>query len=117
MFIFDESKAVTPTASARIQRWPLMLSDYTYHFRHMTNSFTTAVTIAKLKSRFATLGLPVQLVTDNGPSFTSEEFAEFLLMNGIKHITTAPYHLGSNGLAERAVQTLKRGLKMISEGS
>ena len=83
----------------------------------MTNSSTTAVTIAKMRSSFATLGLPEQLVTDNGPSFTSEEFAEFLQMNGIKHTATAPYHPGSNGLAERAVQTLKRGLKMISEGS
>ena len=84
---------------------------------HMTNFSTTAVTIAKMRSSFATLGLPEQYVTNNGPSFTCEEFAEFLRMNGIKHITTAPYHLGSNGLAERAVQTLKRGLKMISEGS
>ena len=84
---------------------------------HMTNSSATAVTIAKMRSSLATLGLPEQLVTDNGPSFTSEEFAEFLQMNGIKHTTTAPYHPGSNGLAERAVQTLKRGLKMISEGS
>ena len=83
----------------------------------MTNSSATAVTIAKMRSSLATLGLPEQLVTDNGPSFTSEEFAEFLQMNGIKHTTTAPYHPGSNGLSERAVQTLKRGLKMISEGS
>ena len=70
-----------------------------------------------MRSSFATLGLPEQLVTDNGPSFTSEEFALFLQMNGIKHITTAPYHPGSNGLAERAVQTLKSGLKKIAEGS
>ena len=70
-----------------------------------------------MRSSFATLGLPEQLVTDNGPSFTSEEFALFLQMNGIKHITTAPYHPGSNGLAERAVHTLKSGLKKIAEGS
>ena len=71
----------------------------------------------KDRSSFATLGLPEELVTDNGPSFTSEEFAKFQRMNGIKHITTAPYHPGSNGLAERTVQTIKRGLKMISQGS
>ena len=31
MFIFEDSKAVPPTGSARIQRWALALSGYTYH--------------------------------------------------------------------------------------
>ena len=57
----------------------------------MTNTLTSLVTIEKMRSSFATLGLPEQLVTDNEPSFTSEEFALLLQMNGIKHITTASY--------------------------
>ena len=51
------------------------------------------------------------MVTGNGPSFTSEEFRTFMSQNGIVHVTTAPYHPSSNGLAERAVQTFKQGLK------
>ena len=31
--------------------------------------------------------------------------------NGIKHITSAPYHPSSNSQAKRAVQTLKLGIK------
>lgn len=38
-------------------------------------------------------------MTDNGPSFTSNDLKLFSAKNGIKHITTAPYHPSSNGQA------------------
>ena len=47
----------------------------------------------------------------------SEEFEAFLKSNGIKHSTSAAYHPASNGLAERAVQTLKNGLKKVRDGT
>ncbi len=66
---------------------------------------------------FAQFGLPITIVTDNGSSFTSEEFSTFLAKNGISHITSAPYHPSSNGLAERTVQSLKQGLKKLTQGT
>ena len=78
---------------------------------HLMQSISSAKTIKKLHMVFATHGLPQKVVTDNGSSFTSEEFRTFMSDNGITHVTTAPYHPSSNGLAERAVQTVKRGLK------
>ena len=78
---------------------------------HQMQSITSANTIEKLRAVFATHGLPRKVVTDNGSSFTSEEFRSFMSENGITYVTTAPYHPSSNGLAERAVQTFKRGLK------
>ena len=70
-----------------------------------------------LRHIFSQLGLPEQIISDNGPTFTSTEFKDFLQKNGVKHVTSAPYHPASNGLAERAVQILKKGLKKCKEGT
>ena len=78
---------------------------------------TSSATIEKLRIAFATHGLPEIVVTDNGSNFASKEFEDFLKQNGIRHIRTAPYHPASNGLAERAVQTFKEGMKKMSGGS
>ena len=52
-----------------------------------------------------------QLVLDNGPQFSSVEFATFLARNGVKHIRSFPYHPSTNGLAEHFVHTLKQAMK------
>ena len=81
------------------------------------SSVSSAVTITQLKALFATFGLPEQLVSDNGPAFTSSEFASFMNHNGIRHMTSAPFHPSSNGLAERAVQSFKEGVKKLDGGN
>ena len=81
------------------------------------HSTTSTATITVLRKLFAAYGLPLQVVTDNGPQFVSAEFAEFMRGNGIKHIKSAPYHPATNGLVERFVQSLKQALKTnISSG-
>ena len=47
----------------------------------------------------------------------SAEIKDFFAKNGIRHITSTSYHPASNGLAERAVQNIKRGLKKTTGGS
>ena len=61
--------------------------------------FTTtgASTINALRFPFSAYGLPEQLVSDNGPQFTSYTFKEFLKVNGIANILWAPYNPCSNG--------------------
>ena len=49
---------------------------------------TSVSNIIKLRSLFATHGIPEQLVSDNGSDFQSEEFKQFTTQNGIKHIFT-----------------------------
>ena len=84
---------------------------------HVMSSSTSSATIGNLRVTFAQLGIPRSIVTDNGPCFVSAEFKQFLSKNGITQITSAPYHPSSNGLAERAVQTVKQGIKKLHEGT
>ena len=54
-------------------------------------SRTSFKTIEALRSLFAKYHLPEQVVSDNVPQFTCEEFPDFMEANGIKHIFSAPY--------------------------
>lgn len=76
---------------------------------------TTDTTISAFKDYFCTWGIPVSLVTDNGPSFCSSNFERFLTEYGVRHIRTAPYHPASNGAAENAVRTFKKKYKILLE--
>lgn len=78
------------------------------------SSATSSLTIDSLRSIFATHGLPKEFVTDNGTQFSSTEFKEFMTSNGVRQIFSPPYHPSSNGLAERAVQSFKDGMKKFS---
>ncbi|XP_018405038.1 PREDICTED: uncharacterized protein K02A2.6-like [Cyphomyrmex costatus] len=81
----------------------------------VTNSTTTAATIAILDELFSTYGVPVTIVSDNGRQFVSAEFETFLQVSGVKyHKLTAPYHPSTNGQAERYVQTIKNALNTMS---
>ena len=59
----------------------------------LANSETT---IDKLRTLFATHGIPNSVVTDNATVFVSEEMRKFWKNNGIRHITSSPYNLATN---------------------
>ena len=61
-------------------------------------------------------GVPEVLVSDNATCFTSEVFKEFTTKK-FKVFTSLVYHPNSNGLAERALQTFKSGMKKITDGA
>nr|XP_031830190.1 uncharacterized protein K02A2.6-like [Nomia melanderi] len=80
--------------------------------KEMTN-ITAPETIKMFREYFCTWGITFKLVTDNGPTFTSESFSEFVRKNGIRHIKTAPYHPATNGAAENSVKTFKTKFKLL----
>ena len=67
--------------------------------------------VEELHEKFSQFGIPQTIMTDNGAHFTSGEFESFLMANGIQHLITTMYHPATNGLAEWAVQIIKKGLK------
>lgn len=72
-------------------RWPEV---------HLMKGIDAGKTIEKCREIFTTFGLPQVLVSDNGRTFISKEFQDFLKLNGISHKLTAPYNPATNGLAE-----------------
>jgi hypothetical protein len=52
-------------------------------------------------------GVPRQVLSDNGSHFTASSITALFKDLGVEHIRSAPYHPASNGMAERAVRTVK----------
>ena len=67
-----------------------------------------------LSQIFARFGISKNLVSDNGPLFVSGDLKQWCESLGIKKIESPVYHPRANGLAERAVQTVKRALQAWS---
>jgi len=84
----------------------------------LMQEITAEKTIQKLRTVFSSHGITNKIVTDNGPTFHSEQFTDFANQNGIKHIFSSPYQPSTNGLAKKAVQTMKLALcQMQGPGS
>ena len=81
----------------------LLLVDYYSKFWEIIkvpNTKSTTI-IAKLKTLFARHGIPEVVKSDNGPQYSSREFAEFAKRWDFKHVTSSPMYPQSNGLAEK----------------
>ena len=72
---------------------------------------TTAETVINAtKSHFARHGI-ADMVTDNGPQYSSEQFATFPREWEFQHTTSSPLHSQSNGKSESAVKIAKNLVK------
>jgi transposase InsO family protein len=62
-----------------------------------------------------THGLPSEILSDNGPTFTAHIWTTTMQALGITHITSPAYHPQSNGLIERFMSTLRVGITTMME--
>ena len=76
--------------------------------RLRTTKVSTMGVSKAFNKMFARYGVPDTLISDNGPQFTSEEFASFIKKWGFEHVTSSPRYPQSNGKAENAVKTVKQ---------
>ena len=73
----------------------------------------TAATCARalMPNIIARLGVPSQIVCDNGQAFTAQLFQEFCSNFGIKVTHSTPYHSFCNSMLEGCFRTLKAALR------
>ncbi|KAI0240906.1 hypothetical protein LSAT2_005239, partial [Lamellibrachia satsuma] len=91
----------------------LLTVDYFSGFFEIDKMTTTTASevINKLKPHFARYGIPRQLVSDNGPQFSSREFKKFAHLWKFEHKTSSPMYPRSNGKAEAGVKLAKNTLR------
>jgi hypothetical protein len=64
---------------------------------------------------FSRFGLPLEIITDNGPAFISAKLTQFLAKLGVKHFTSSTYYPQGNGQAESTNKNLVRIIKRLIE--
>ena len=91
----------------------LLIADYYSRFPvvRKVRSTTASATTETLKQVFNEFGVPQTVMTDNGPPFSSKEFAAFANQYRFDHITSSPRYPQSNAFIERMVQTVKQSMR------
>jgi hypothetical protein len=79
------------------------------------NNITAETVIRVLKNIFGRLGIPKTLVSDNGTQYAGFLFEEFAKKWNFQHVTSSPQYSKSNGIVERAIQTVKNIIKKCIE--
>ena len=66
-----------------------------------------------LLSIFSRVGVPKEILTDQGRQFTANYMKELMKLLEINHLITTPYHPMCNGLVENFNGTLKQMLRRL----
>ena len=101
--------------SKKGNKYILVLMDYATKWPEAfpLRNILTETVVEHLIEVTARLGVPSELLTDNGTNFISRVMQQFCTMTGMKQIKTSPYHPQTDGMVERFNATLKRLLRKL----
>ena len=73
--------------------------------------------IPKLEDLLSLIGIPEEIMSDNGPPFNGRAFAEFAEFMGFRHRKITPEHPQANGMAEKFMVSLGKVIRnAVAEG-
>ena len=73
--------------------------------------YPKAILLRSIDATFSRVGVPQEILTDQGSNFISQLLAELYRLLHIHPISISPYHPQTDGLVERFNQTLKTILR------
>ena len=96
-------------------KYILTVMDYATHYPEaIPLKNTDAKTVAEaLCQVFSRLGLPEEVLSDQGTNFMSDLMKMVFQLLSIKHLKTSPYHPQTNGMIERFHATLKSMIRKL----
>ena len=94
-------------------RYILVICDYATRYPEAVplRSIDATHVAEELMKVFARVGIPQEILTDQGANFTSQLLREVYRLLHVQPIRTSPYHPQTDGLVERFNQTLKAMLR------
>lgn len=101
--------------SEKGHRYVLTLVDYATRYPEAVplKEISSPIVAEALLDIYSRVGIPEEVISDQGTQFVSEYMKEFSRLLGTKQLPTTPYHAMANGLVERFNGTLKSMLKKL----
>ena len=99
------------------KRYVLVICDYATRFPEAValQSIDAEHIAEELVTVFSRVGVPREILTDQGSNFTSRLLTELYRLLHVHPIRTSPYHPQTDGLVERFNQTLKAMLRKSAQ--
>jgi RNase H-like domain found in reverse transcriptase/Reverse transcriptase (RNA-dependent DNA polymerase)/Integrase zinc binding domain/Integrase core domain len=102
-------------ASERGHKYILTIVDYATRYPEAValKDISTVTVAEALIDTFTRVGIPKEILSDQGSQFVSDVMKEVSRLLSIKQLVTTPYHPMCNGLVERYNGTIKTMLKRV----